>query len=438
MSNWISSLHCPYTGSPFEAKAIDSEHGPAIDFGVVSSEAGQFPVISGILRLISDELQEPLVDLLKQGQKEAALLMALEVPFNTRRARVVNRLWRVAHGRKSRVAVRLVGQGKRHLYRLVTETDITFAELAARTGVEAWANWQTYRFSMPTFLAVHALSHLAKGSKTVLDFGCGLGQSAFLMKRLASEARVVCADYSFTALYLAKRFLVPDAPCICLDGDYPLPFGERYFDCVFSTDAMQYIESKLCLAQEFQRVLSDDGMIVLSHLHNRFSPIKTGKALTPGGYDGLFEGMARHMYPEDSIVADYVANGSLDLERRWAVDDLCHSLSGLSLVATNRKSVFGTYTELWDANIDAMRYPKLNPLYRARRSGGTWALERGIGAPYAIERTIQDCVVLPRTWQADIESCDSAGILTLRDADRAQLRELVRRFLILDMPESYT
>ena len=119
------------------------------------------------------------------------------------------------------------------------------------------------------------------------------------------------------------------------------------------------------------------------------------------------------------------------------MDALRHSLNGLSLVATNRESVFGVYRGLWDAYIDAMRHPKLNPLYRARQSGGNWVFERGIGAPYAIDRTIQDCVVLPRTWHADIGSLDSSVILTLRDADRTQLRELVRRFLILDMPECY-
>jgi hypothetical protein len=84
-----------------------------------------------------------------------------------------------------------------------------------------------------------------------------------------------------------------------------------------------------------------------------------------------------------------------------------------------------------------MRHPKLNPAYRARKLGRTWMLERGIGAPYAVERTVQDCEILPRTWRVDTESLDSTGILTLRDVDRQQLREIVRRFIMLDMPECY-
>jgi hypothetical protein len=112
-------------------------------------------------------------------------------------------------------------------------------------------------------------------------------------------------------------------------------------------------------------------------------------------------------------------------------------LSGLSLVAANSESAFRVYTGMWDAYVDAMRHPNLNPAYRARQSGGTWVLERGIGAPYAVERTIQDCELLPMTWRVDVESLDGQGILALRDANRAQLRELIRRFLVLDLPERY-
>ena len=136
---------------------------------MLRSDAGDFPIVAGVLRLLSDRLQAPIVDLVQQGRQEAALQAAL----------------------------------------------------AEKTGSERWTTWQTYRFSMPTFLPVYPLAHLAKGCKTILDFGCGLGHSAFLMKRLAGDALIVCVDYSFSSLYLASRFLMPNAPCICLDGDTP-------------------------------------------------------------------------------------------------------------------------------------------------------------------------------------------------------------------------
>lgn len=436
--NMIASLRCPYTGSPFELTTVLREQGSVIDFGIVTSEAGHFPIISGILRLLSDELQEPLSNLVKEGQEEEAILGALELPFSNRRSAVMNRLWHAIYRRNLGAVVKnMVRPSKRRLYRLVTEADISFADLVDRCREDRWANWQMHRFSMPKFLAVHALSYLAKNYKTVLDFGSGLGHAAFLIKRLASEALVVCADYSFTSLYLAKRFLVPDALCVCLDGDYPLPFSGQYFGCVFSTDALQYIESKIGLAKEFQRIISHDGTIVLPHLHNRLSPVDVGKPLTPFGYDGLFDGIVRRIYPEDEILANYVSDGSLDLDRRWSLDDLRNSLDGLSLVAANSESVFKVYEGIWDAHINTWRHPNLNPAYRARKSGNSWVLEKIISAPYAAEYIIQNCEVLPKTWRIAIESLDSSEILALRDADRAQVRELVRRFLILDMPERY-
>src|SRR5258708_21893312 len=74
---FIGSLRCPYTGAPFALSASDA--GSSIDFGVATSEAGRFPIIAGILRLLSDELQEPLVELIERGQNEAALRAAPEV-----------------------------------------------------------------------------------------------------------------------------------------------------------------------------------------------------------------------------------------------------------------------------------------------------------------------------------------------------------------------
>jgi hypothetical protein len=69
--DFIASLQYPYTGSLFEL-AVGGDT-PSIDFGVAISGAGRFPIIGGVLRLLSDELQRPLVDLIERGRNEAAL-----------------------------------------------------------------------------------------------------------------------------------------------------------------------------------------------------------------------------------------------------------------------------------------------------------------------------------------------------------------------------
>jgi hypothetical protein len=158
--------------------------------------------------------------------------------------------------------------------------------------------------------------------------------------------------------------------------------------------------------------------------------------LTAAAYDALFTGMRRRMYPEQEVVADYVARGILDLERRHDVDQIDRQGVGVSLVAGNDDSVFTVRSGLIDAYIDAMRSPSVNPAYRARSTQGTVALERAIDAPYAVERTIDGCRVLPREERTGL-AVDTAGILASRQAERSALRELVRQFLVLDLPESY-
>jgi SAM-dependent methyltransferase len=216
-----------------------------------------------------------------------------------------------------------------------------------------------------------------------------------------------------------------------------MPFENAAFDLVFSTDALQYIETKIGLTREFRRIMKPEGSVALAHLHNSFSSRKTGTALTPSGYEGLFEGMRRRLYPEDEIVADYVTHGSLDLSRSFDRKTLNAALGGVSLVAGNSDAVFRRHDGLCDAYIDAMRHPHLNPVYRPRSTDGAVALERGIGEPYAVARTIHGCELLPRTWMTDIHAVDPKSILALRGGDRAKLRELVRRFVVLDMPETF-
>ncbi len=435
----LSYLRCPYTGSAYSTAGDPGAVGSEIEFGVVDSEAGSFPVVGGVLRLLLDDLREPLVQLVGSGRNEDALKAALEVPFLSRRENVTNALWRRVARRVSKDAgVYAAGPGKRRVYELATQEG-AFADVVSRVATPNWANWQALRFTMPTFLPVFPLAHVARGRRTIFDFGCGLGHSAFLLQRVAPDSDLVCGDYSFTSMYLAKRFLAPQSLCICLDGDYPLPFVNGHFDCVFSTDALQYIGPKVGLAREFGRVLAPDGTIALAHLHNRLSPERgcTGTALTPSGYLGLFDGMERRLYPESTIVADYVSEGALKLATQHDLEGGAPWLEGVSLVASRSASVFEDLGGLVDAEVDLMRRPRLNPLYTATVDRGVLTAERALGEPFARERSVSGTTILPKTAHLDVQGLDCASWLSLRSSNRAAFRELVRQFLVLDFPDGY-
>ena len=432
----LATLQCPYTGSAITVSGR-SGSGSTLDYQVVTTEAGQFPVIAGIRRLLTDDLQAPLVDLVERGEHALALKAALEVPFLSSKERMLDGTWRRMTQRWKPGYAALTGPKKSHLYRVLTEPDASFAEVARAAQAESWASWQTYRFSMPPFLPVYPLAHLAAGARRIFDFGCGLGHSAFLMKRLAPEAEVICADYSFTSMYLAKRFIIPEATCICLDGDFPLPFPEGHFDCTFSTDALQYIEPKIGIAREFRRTLAADGTLVLAHLHSRLSGIKAGKPLTPAGYHGLFDGMSRRIYPEDAIVSDYFEDGSLKLDRQFSAAEIDGAHSGISLIAGHDDRVFRRHEGLLDRYVDAMLHPAVNPAYQMNRTNGKAVLQRTIDAPYAVQRDVAGRQLLPNTWAVDGQPLGTKDLLGLRDARKDSLRELVRRLVVVDVPANY-
>jgi hypothetical protein len=107
------------------------------------------------------------------------------------------------------------------------------------------------------------------------------------------------------------------------------------------------------------------------------------------------------------------------------------------LIAARTESVFARHEGILDAHIDAMRNPNLNPAYHAGQSNGAWVVNKRVGAPYAVESEVKDFAILPPIWRIELESLESSDIRALGNADMERLRELVRRFIVMDMPKSY-
>lgn len=432
---FLATLRCPYSGGAYAATDVQMGSDDSIRFGVIKSEAGEFPVIQGIARIMVDELRASLVALLKAGRQDAALRLALDVPFSDRGGAITNFATRMIYARGTSLAKWGVHCAKQRLYRTMTDPNLTFMELVARLGSEHWTRWQVGRFAMPTFLPQFALAPLAIPNMPVLDFGSGVGHGAFLLSR-ESPQHIVCADYSFSSLYLAQRYFVPEADFVCMDGDFPLPFASKYFGSVYSSDALHCLDSKVTLTAEFKRVTKSDGIIVLPHLHNLLSNVRFGKSLSPTGYAALFDDMHVRVLPEDTVLADFAQRGLLDLHRTYPLEALNNAKRGLCLVATRDRTLLRQIKDLWEHRLQRLQAPMINPVYRIEVRGAQTRLIRGAldasGAELVALGLLPESVVMPFILR------DRVSLKDYLRAHPTQYNTLVRQLVIVDGPPEFS
>jgi SAM-dependent methyltransferase len=416
---------------------IARENGEEIEYGVITTEAGDFPIVEGILRLHVDEYREPIVEHVRQNRLSQALNIAFaESPFDGRTGAAINFASRLAFRSGFNIAAERLNRLKRNYARLLTETDDSFAEIVEKLSSGPLADWQIYRFSMPTFLPVFPLLHIVRDDRSILDFGSGSGQASFLISRMWPNSKIVCADYSFYLLYLAKRYFVPDATYVCLNGNYLLPFESRQFSTVFSSDTLHYIDSKLSLTQEFRRIGYENTVLILPHLHNRLA-CSYAKSLTPKGYRELFRGVETHIMPEEQVIRGYFFEDALDLSRDSIDEELAASEQGLSIVTSADSSVFKRTEGLWNQRIRSFRHPRINPVYRIAGQPRHWELTRRARDRYAETMTHGDMICIPDTCRVSARSVDATGLVELQRTDVAGLALLARSLIVLDLPERF-
>jgi SAM-dependent methyltransferase len=235
---------------------------------VTAAAAG--PVVAGIpyLRAGREELAARAQDRLAAGDEEGALVVLLadqddwwdEPPPPEAQLRAAARAGTL------REAMRLLGYG--------------------RVG-----DYFAYRWSDPTFLSGLALldAH-GGGARSAFELGCGIGH---LLRELHLRgARVAGADVVFSKLWLAKRFVVPEADLVCLDASQPLPLADGEVDLALCHDALHYLPDPAHAVGELRRVART---VLLGHVHNAAVPNHSpGHAVSVKGTERLLPGATLH------------------------------------------------------------------------------------------------------------------------------------------------
>jgi SAM-dependent methyltransferase len=436
-TDFLHKLHCPYSGAPLSLSSVVGDEDGKVSYGIVSSEVAEFPIVEGILRLHVDEYRERIVECLRQRERSQALTIALdERPFGGRTGGAINFLYGFGVKWGFKRAAQPLLRLKRNFVRTLSDNEATFAEIAEKLTPGSMANWQTYRFSMPTFLSTFALTHVVRNDGDVLSFACGTGQESFLISRMRPNATIVCADYSFCSLYMVKKYFVPEAICVALDADYLLPFESGQFSTIFSSDTLHMIDSKLNVAQEFARVGTERAVTLLPHLHNRLSsPLP--KALSPQGYRNLFRGADMRIMPDEQVVRDYFFDDTLDLVKDWSDEALLAAKQDLSVVVSKDSSVFVKRQSLWDERIRSIRHPYINPVYDMAGQPGDWELKRRAKDRYAKTLAGKEKICIPESCRVTTKSIHPAGLVEMQRTNPREFAELARSLVILDLPERF-
>jgi len=284
--------------------------------------------------------------------------------------------------------------GAAALERAVSRREGTFLELAAELGRTQDLDYFQYRFSDPSYIATAALlTPLARGP--VLDLGCGAGHGIHALLRRLPRSLVAGVDANFALLYLAKRFLAPSGLFVCADASARLPFVDGAFEAALSADTFQYLPDGAATLRELLRV--SRGPILLSHFRG---PLDSRTCLE------LLRGRTPRVHDEEAILEAFFTRRDLDL-------------SGPAPEGADAVTI--------TAGLEARTYPGadffvsgsvLNPLYDVREEGDTLHLQR-------------------RLRLGRFEAWLPESLTVTREQIAARDPELVRRFVLLDLPPNY-
>jgi hypothetical protein len=313
----------------------------------------------------------------------------------------------------------------------------TYRELAETLGEELEGGYFLYRFSDPSFVTASAVVRSVAGAALqhggrAIDLCGGSGHLTRVLLELASPPPVI-ADLYFAKLWLAARYVAPGCEPICCDGNAPLPFARGAFGFALCADAFMYIWTKRQMVGEMERMVAgqEGAAVVITHAHNQHVwSASHGQPLPPEGYRDLFETMEPRLFAESRLLDDVVAGGPLDLSRKDDAQTLAEQ-EAVTIVAARDPAVYRAHPL-------AAREPipgelRLNPLYAIE------PMETGIRMRLAFpsedyEAEYGAC----RRYLPEELTLDRVTVETIGDGRRTpQIRELLRKRIVLDLPERY-
>ena len=451
--HWIEGLSCPYCRSALRVRQRSPLRGKSIDHGIVGCACYEYPIVDGIvvLRQMSglSDTDDPAVRHLRVGDVDGArdhLLRTGSMVSEPERGRSLVGSIRAAPSAARTALTRLTrSSGQRRP--LPHEVNGSFRAELERLRPGGFASYLFQRYANPSFVASVPLMSLlsavdaprADGTRpVVLDLGCGVGHSTAMMQSLFPTMTYVAAEPDFVNLHLLRRFFVPDAVCVCIDAELPLPFGAGSVDAVFCLDAFHYIRSKWALLRELDRVVADRGVWMFPHLHNAVAVNPSpGIPLDAVNYLRVFASIEPAMFDEASVLEAFMSDQTFQTTSAPDATRL-RDAAVFSLVGSRHGNLEPQY-DLAGRISDTAAAVSIgaNPIYRVSSHGTTAHLD--MDWPDAqlefesrmIRSYLPDHLEVDAQLMADLDS----GVV--RPGHRDAVEALLRRFVFVHLPPGY-
>src|SRR6185503_11473215 len=227
------------------------------------------------------------------------------------------------------------------------------------------------RFANPTYLVGQAILRAVGNdrrcfAKRAIDLAGGSGHLTRALCQIADGAEVFLAETNFWKLWLARRITAPGCIPVCCDAEAPLPFKPGSFSLALCSDAFHYIWSKRMFACEMMRLVGDDGLIVVNHVHNALSENHSvGLPLPPELWRNLLAETGVRVFKESEVLDSVVEHRAIDLSHDYSDKELSGE-QALFLIATRLEGIFHVYD--YPGGQMATGEWRINPLYEVERN----------------------------------------------------------------------
>ena len=425
----LEIMKCPYCGTDLEIEEIYSENEEEIINGCIKCECATYPILEGILVLKNTSTKKYIIEYLKKKEIQKAVALSFGPGINDI-CRAIDIIEPKPFGNFFKKGLfGLVDHFSKKKYKRYSDKNLSFHDVLGNTSGVVYFK---HRFSSQTFWSLYPFIKLLREKrKRILDVCCGAGHASFVISKYVNPDELICVDGTFSSLYLAKKYF-SKAEFINIDVNYQLPFKDDIFSSVFMMDAFHYVDARVLLAKEFERVLGHEGMLLLLHLHNALvENVAAGKPLSPPAWKGLFDINVMAL-PEKNIVEDFILRDRLNLSKKYSKEEFDQADAILIIAGADSDCFEGIWKDILEIKENLI----VNPIYKMKEEGDKILLERKFPSEFFRKEYPLTEKYLPERCEIRKRFVKGRSVC-ISGSDEIEIEDLMRKFVVINVPEKY-